>query len=1118
MKNIILFLIASGLILFTTSCRQDVGENRLDTKIFTELSSEETGVNFENTLDERKDMNVLHFEYFYAGAGVAVGDINMDELPDILFMSNTRANKLYLNKGNMTFEDVTEKAGIKDLGRWGTGAVMGDANGDGLMDIYICNGGPTKDLDSLKNELYINNGDGTFSEEAESYGVAGNHRSNMASFFDYDEDGDLDLFVLNYCDLVFRTYDQDKVVDYPESKYPLNSCVLYRNNGDGSFKDVSEEAGIIKPAFGLGLITTDINGDGLVDIYVSNDYLVPNFMFINKGDGTFEDQTKGRLEHCSHFSMGTDFGDINNDSLIDIIEVDMMPEDHILSKTHMSPMNEDLFFKVKKTGTIPQFMYNSLHVQHGFGLFSEIAQLAGVGKSDWSWAVMFSDVNNDAFQDIFISNGIRRNLKNNDYIQNQSPKVLNWVINGVYDSSFAFVQNYPGYALPNYMYQNNGDLTFTNRNMDWGLDKATYSNGATLADLDLDGDLDLVINNIDQPALIYRNNSADSLSYQWIQFELTDSKTKSIPLNSRVTIKLADGSILSNELTPTRGYMSSTTPIIHFGLGAKPMIERIEIVWPDNSSCILSGVEPNRRHKIDKAQQQNKSRSPNNPIEYAIRDVSGTLFNVPFQHREDEYLDFFREVLLPYQQSTLGPFISVGDANGDGHEDFFIGGAKGQAGRMYFMDPSRGYYVAPCQPWNDHAASEDMGSVFLDADGDGDLDLYVASGGGGEFLNNPELLQDRLYLNDGEGCYSIPEKQWLPKITGSGGKVEAGDINNDGKTDLFVCGRTNPGFYPTPGRSYLLTNTGQGFTDATEELAPGLIELGMITDAKFFDFNGDGQLDLLLSGEWMNITLMISENGQFVDRSAEYGLADNKGWWYSLQLADFDKDGKMDILAGNLGLNNKFKIRKDHPLHVFAKDFDENGSLDIVLSSKYKDIMVPVRGRECSSEQMPFIKEKFPTFSSFAHATLQDIYGEENLKEALHHYADEIRSMVLMNRNDGFEAIPLPMAAQMSPLLSSVVLDANQDNIPDLIIGGDLADTEPETPAFDGSRGMLLTGNGDGTFKAVWLENSGFYFSSNNIRDIKQVKPGNNPGKLLLIAANNSPIQALQFMGKINKM
>lgn len=1109
-------LLFAGLILCGCGDKEvaEVSSSTIDYEVFSLLDSTETGVTFVNQLHEREDWSILFFDYFYNGGGVAAGDISGNGFPDLFFTGNTAGNKLFLNKGDMKFEEVTSQAGIKNR-RWSTGVLMVDINNDGLLDIYVCNGGPYEVLDSLKNELYINQGDGTFIESAEEYGIAGQHRTTHASFFDYNQNGLLDLFVMNYSDLVFRVHDEAKIrTNYPSEEYPLNSCVLYRNNGDGTFTDVTEEAGLMIPAFGLGLITSDMTGNGLIDIYISNDYLIPNYLFVNQGDGTFVDEINDRLGHSSHFSMGVDYADMNNDGLLDIAEVDMMPEDHVLNKTFMRPMNSEMFFKVLDMGYLPQFMFNCLHLQHGFGIYSDIAHMAGVGKTDWSWAALLADVTNDGWKDYFVSNGFRRNLKNNDYIMEDFPQVVDWMAQEQYDSAFAFLQEYPGYPLVNYMYQNNGDLTFSNKAEEWGLGTATFSNGAIFVDLDLDGDLDLVINNVDQPAFIYRNNTSDKTDHHWIQFQFTDDLQNQWPLNTRVYIKLVDGQLLTEELRPSRGFQGTGDGTVHLGLGSSPEVEEIKILWPDGKLTFLNNLELNKRHIIDINKVDRETTTEKNLPKYHFRHVSDRLFSESFMHKEDDYHDFDTEVLLPYRQSRLGPFLGVGDVNGDGFEDFFIGGAKGQSGKLYLLDPARGYYPGPCQPWERQSGSEDMGSVLFDANGNGLLDLFIASGGGGEFNPGDELLRDRLYLNTGEGCFEGPVPNAIPDIRSSGGRVIAGDFDGDGMTDLFVAGRTSPGEYPFPAESVLLRNKGGVFEDVTDQWAPELRNIGMVTDAVFHDFTNNGELDLLICGEWMTLKLFVQENGKFIDRTEEWGLGEHTGWWYSINLIDVNQNGRMDIVAGNLGLNNKWRISRDKPLHVFANDFDDNGTIDIVLSSKYRGNLVPLRGRECSSEQMPFIKKKFPTYSAFANATLEEVYDREKLEESLHYTANEARSMVWVNEGHSFEPMPLPNLAQIGPVLTSLIMDVNEDGIPDIIIGGGLANTEPETTAFDSNRGLILIGNGDGTFEPMLLQESGIYFTSLNVRDLAAVSAGNYGGQVILTAGNNSYLQALHFFGK----
>jgi hypothetical protein len=1085
-----------------------------DFEVFTLLKEEETGITFSNQLREEKNNNILFFDYFYNGGGVSIADINGDELPDIYFTANTGENKLYINKGNLTFEEMPKEAGINSS-LWSTGAVIIDINNDGLPDIYVCNGGPTKNKEELKNHMFINNGDGTFTDKAEEMGIAGSHRSTMAVFFDANNNGLLDLYVINYADMVFRITDEDKNPEfYPQSSYYDNSSMFYRNNGNGTFTESTEAAGLLKPSFGLGVIASDFNGDGLIDLYVSNDYLVPNFLFVNNGDGTFTDQIKDRLYHCSHFSMGVDYTDINNDGLMDIMEVDMMPEDHYLSKTFMRPMNTKLFFDVVALGVIPQYMFNSLHLQQGFGLYTNIAQMAGVGKTDWSWAPLMADFNNNGWKDILVTNGFRRNLKNNDHIDQNQESLIGWARRGELDSAFQFLMQYPGYPLVNYIFENNKDLTFGNVSEKWGVNLPSYSNGAAFADLDGDGDLELIINNIDQPAFIYKNNTSENTNNHWIRFKLTQDRGKKIAYNAQVEIALEDGTVLLEELKTTRGFQSSVEPVVHLGLGNTSKIKNVKIYWPDYKVSEHKNLSVNTVHVIDYMEAKPEIGGVRHLMSYAFRDYSQTIFKEIFTHKSGSYNDFEKEILLPYKQTKLGPLLSSGDANGDGMGNFYIGGGKGQPGRLYLLEERRGFYEAPCQPWNSSLQSEDMGSVFFDADGDGDLDLYIVSGGGSNFKEGEDDLQDRLYLNRGDGCMVGPIPNALPDTRTSGGRVIAGDLNGDGKMDLFVCGRTKPGKYPFPGTSYLLINEGGTFKDLTHQWNPNLKRIGMVTDAKFYDFNGDGLLDLLIAGEWMSLKLFIQEEGKLVDRSEEYGLSERIGWWYSLELTDVNNDGKIDIVAGNLGKNNKFKFSQTNPLNIHAGDLDGNGSNDIVLSTLYKGAMVPIRGRQCSSEQMPFIKTKFPTFEKFATSSLQEIYGEEALGNALNYAANETRSMVWLNEGNAFKPIPLPNAAQMSPSLKIIALDANDDAFIDLILIGDIADTEPETPAFVGGNGKLLTGNGDGTFTPVWMKDSGLWVISKNAKDMVKIKAPNRPGNVLLIAGNDSQLQALHFEGK----
>ena len=964
--------------------------------LFSLLSTAETGIDFANMLEEKLERNIGLYEYYYNGGGVAIGDVNKDGLEDIFFTGNLLPNRLYLNEGNLKFKDVSKTAGIQS-NRWSTGATMVDINKDGWLDIYVCNSGPYKELEIRTNQLYINQKDGTFSEEAEAYGIADQSKSTQASFFDYDKDGDLDLFVMNHSWFIHETSlsIEDRIKDLSPADYRRQSCSLYRNDGSGKFTDITESSGILKLAFGLGLVTSDLNQDGWIDIYVANDFFIPDFMYINNGDGTFTDRIKEKVGHSPYYSMGCDAADINNDGLVDLANLDMTPDDHVRSKMLMASMDVSEFrYLTGNKNYLSQYMLNTLQVNNGFGIFSEIGLLAGVSKTDWSWAALLADFDNDGFKDYFITNGFKRDTKNNDW--KAKIMAIRAENNGdiANEDYWRLLQETDSNPIENYIFRNNGQFHFDIKNEEWGLQQKTFSNGAAYADLDQDGDLEIIVNNIDQRAFIYRNNAQEN----YIRFELMNSQNVDAALHAKVHIYYGEQEQFV-EYSPVRGFQASVEPYIHFGLGQSTVIDRVVIKWLNGTETTIQQPAINQTHQVDQAKVQNRPiASPK--LKPRFFDITKQQEGIAFTHEENEYDDFAKEILLPHMQSTLGPHVSVGDANGDQIEDFFIGGAKGQAGVLYLQQANGKFYAAPNQAWAADKGCEDMGSLFFDVDGDGDQDLYIASGGGGEFSVESAQLQDRLYLNDGKGNFRKAANA-LPKMRISTGRVKAADYDGDGDLDLFVGGRTLPGRYPFPVDSYLLQNNGGKFTDITDSKASELRQLGMVTDAVWTDVDRNGQIDLVVVGEWMPISIFINQNGQLKNQTSSYGLENTQGWWYSLAKADFDKDGYEDLVIGNLGQNNKFRPKAKKPLHIYCNDFDENGSLDIVLSKDYKNNLVPVRGKECSTEQMPFLAKKlhyqpflakkFPTFKSFSESSLTEIYGEEKLDKALHY---QVRSAV----------------------------------------------------------------------------------------------------------------------------
>ncbi|NRA48009.1 MAG: VCBS repeat-containing protein, partial [Phaeodactylibacter sp.] len=842
---------------------QSCGEGSVDTagtlgadyEQFTMLSSAETGIDFENKVIEKPNLHLGFYDYYYNGSGVAAGDFNNDGLVDLFFCGNHADNTLYLNEGGFKFKDVTAQAGIQPNGIWSTGVTLVDINEDGWLDIYVSNSGPTNDRQLLANQLYVNNQNGTFTEKAAEYGIADDSRSTQSAFFDMDNDGDLDLIVMNHS---LRNRDGNAVkwhatfaaLDPKEQEQDINT--LYRNEGAGKFTDITREAGLFKPGFGLGLSIADFDQNGFLDIYIANDYFIPDFFYMNQGNGTFLDKVKSHNSHISFYSMGCDAADINNDGLIDLAVVDMTPADHFRNKTLMASMNVDQFTWLNDIqGFAPQYMFNMLQLNRGYGVFSEIGLMGGVSQTDWSWAALLADFDNDGFKDFMVTNGYYRDTKDNDWrIGLQERYKKEGKSPATYYQHLLTANSQP---IPNYMYRNKGDLTFEDVSAEWKIGAPSFSHGAVYVDLDKDGDLDIVTNNLSSKAFILKNNDREKGNSNYIRFKLTAGKTINDCLYSKVKIFYGEEQQVV-EYSFTRGYQSYVEPAAHFGLGEVAAVDRVEVHWTDGTMTTMQQPAINKTHLIDKnAVQRSAATAPDQRSMFM--NISNQQRNITFKHQENDYNDFATEVLLPHQQSKLGPCVAVADVNGDGLEDFYVGGAKGQAGALY-LQPGSMVFEASAQPaFNLDAGSEDLGALFFDADQDGDQDLYVASGGGGAFRDGAKALQDRLYLNDGKGNFTKSSNA-LPRLTSSTAVVEASDWDKDGDLDLLVGGRTFPGMYPHHPQSYLLQNDGGKFTDVTAELYPGLERIGMITDASWTDIDGDGWEDLMIVGEWMPVTCL----------------------------------------------------------------------------------------------------------------------------------------------------------------------------------------------------------------------------------------------------------------------
>lgn len=1090
-RNVFFALI---LISSLISCEENTS------KLFHDLSPKETGISFNNALVIGGEPSVLEFEYMYNGAGVAVADFDQDGMQDIYFTGNMVSNRLYRNLGEFKFQDITASTNVGTTG-WSNGVAIVDINQDGFPDIYVCKGGPRGSSDADRaNLLFVNNGmkDGklSFTEEAQKWGLADSSYSVQSNFFDYDGDGDLDMYLLSNA-LVDYNRNTSRPKDWSGKAPSVDK--LFRNNGDATFTDVSKEANIRMEGFGLGVEVCDINQDGWVDIYVSNDFLTDDFLYINQKDGTFKNEIFEYMGHLTFNGMGNDIADINNDGLMDVVVLDMLPPDNKRWKLTMMGNNYDEHHNAISNGYQPQYIRNTLQLNNGNGSFSEVGQIAGISATEWSWSALLSDYDHDGKKDLFVTNGYRQDITNLDFMVYGNTILSMGSEEANRAKRLEELNKLPGIKRSNYLFKNEGELQFNDISEEAGITKPTFSNGAAYADFDNDGDLDLVINNIDDPASILRNNTNIDSTQSYLKVRFKGNSPNLEGIGSQVELYY-HGKLQKQYFTPYRGYLSSVESSLHFGLGNTKKIDSVIITWPNKMQETLKNIPVNQELVVhqNKAQTAKKKNSKEAARLFTEIDSVG----LEFTHQENDFVDYKIQPLLPHMHSKNGPGMAVGDVNGDGLEDIYIAGAAGQSGVLKIQNMDGKSFSEIVFQDTD---SEDMGALFFDSDSDGDQDLYIVSGGSSA-VKNSAAYQDRIYENDGTGTYSKIDA--LPESLVSGSVVTGADYDKDGDIDLFVGGRVQPGEYPLSPKSSLLKNdSSKGNIKFNEDksFSNTSTELGMVTAALWTDFDNDSWVDLIVMGEFMPIRFFKNNEGKLQEITKQIALKGTHGWWNSITSGDFDNDGDSDYILGNFGLNSRYKASITEPLCIYAKDYDKNGQIDPVMCHYIDGKNYIAHSRNDLIDQINAMRVRFRTYSEYAEATFEESFAAAELADAHIVKSETFASSYLENLGDGKFALKiLPISVQTAPLYGVTVGDYNLDGNLDFLAVGNFFSGEVFNGRYDASIGWLMAGNGKGAFEAINVAQSGFFVKG----DAKsQVNLFTTDSELILSGINNDKLK-----------